>query len=74
VLLDLSMPGLSGEETFMRLREIDPDVRVLLSSGYNQTEVIRRFGDSGYAGFIQKPYDDVQLLDHLRRFMRRRPA
>lgn len=70
VLLDLSMPGLNGEETFHRLRQINPAVRVVLSSGYNQTEVVRRFGEHGYIGFIQKPYDDTQLLGELRRHLR----
>ena len=47
VLLDLSMPGLSGEETYACLREIDPAVRVILSSGYDKDEATRRFGENG---------------------------
>ena len=46
VLLDLSMPGLSGEETFRRLREIDPGVPVILSSGYDHDEARGRFGEA----------------------------
>jgi PAS domain S-box-containing protein len=69
VLLDLSMPGLSGEETFQRLREINPDVRVVLSSGYTQTEATQRFAEHGWVGFIQKPYDVQTLMAAVRRYL-----
>ncbi|MFN8091568.1 MAG: PAS domain-containing protein [Vicinamibacteria bacterium] len=67
VLLDLSMPGLSGEQTYERLREVDPGVRVILSSGYDQDEATRRFGADGPAGFIQKPYRPQQLMAEIER-------
>ena len=72
VLLDLSMPGLSGEETFRRLCEIDPGVCVILSSGYDHVEAMRRFGEGGPAGFIQKPYQPVELLAEIERCRGRR--
>ena len=62
VLLDLTMPLMSGEETLHRLRAIRPDVPVLLSSGYNQIEVIQRFTGQGLAGFIGKPYSAATLV------------
>ena len=62
ILLDLSMPGLSGEETFHELRGINPQVRVVLSSGYSQTEAARRFVNQPVAGFLQKPYDVEMLI------------
>ncbi len=67
VLLDLSMPGLSGEETYVRLHQIDPAVRVILSSGYDHDEALRRFGEKGPAGFIQKPYRPQQLMSEIDR-------
>ena len=70
VLLDLSMPGLSGEQTFKELRRLDPTVRVLLSSGYSEAEATRRFVGRGLAGFIQKPYRPEQLVDAVRRALR----
>ena len=70
VLLDLSMPGLSGEQTFEELRRMDPTVRVLLSSGYSEAEATRRFVGRGLAGFIQKPYRPEQLVDAVRRALR----
>jgi PAS domain S-box-containing protein len=55
VLLDMTMPVMSGEETLRELKTIREDVRVIVSSGYNEIEALRRFGD-GVAGFLQKPY------------------
>ena len=62
VLLDLSMPGMTGDETLRRLREISPDIRVILSSGYSEAEATRRFTGLGLVGFIQKPYDAASLV------------
>jgi len=56
VLLDMSMPKMDGEETFRELRKLNPDVRVILSSGYSETESTQRFNGKGLAGFVQKPY------------------
>jgi CheY-like chemotaxis protein len=56
VLLDMTMPGLNGYETFLQLKRVRPTVKVLLSSGYNELEATRRFSGEGLAGFIQKPY------------------
>jgi len=55
VLLDLSMPKLDGDEVFAQLREIRGDVRVILSSGFAEQEILNRFKDAGLAGVIQKP-------------------
>ena len=71
VLLDLSMPGLSGEETFRRLRDVDPAVPVILSSGYDHDEARGRFGEGTPAGFIQKPYRPEQLMAEIDRCLGR---
>jgi len=65
VLLDLSMPGMSGEEVFYQLRAIDPDIPILLVSGYSESEVMERFVSTGLAGFIQKPYTMDSLLQQV---------
>ena len=74
VLLDLSMPGPGGEETFRRLRQIDPGVRVILSSGYDSHEARGRFGARAPVAFIQKPYRPDQLLAEIGRCLRPQPA
>ena len=55
VILDLSMPEMDGVETFRHLRQLDPDMPVLLCSGYSEQDLTRRFARKGFAGFIQKP-------------------
>lgn len=64
IVLDLTMPVMSGEEALPRLRALRPDVRILASSGYSQSEAVRRFGDA-IDGFIQKPYSVQSLLSAL---------
>ena len=61
------MPGLNGVETFRELRQINPQVRVLLSSGYSHYEVATRFAGQSDVGFIQKPYDAEQLVREVKR-------
>jgi len=61
IILDLTMPQMDGEETFRELRGVDEDVRVLLSSGYNEQELTARLTAQGLAGFIQKPYQTTTL-------------
>ena len=56
VILDLTMPGMSGKEVFAELRRLDPEVRVLLSSGFTEQDTTSRFVGKGLAGFLQKPY------------------
>jgi DNA-binding NtrC family response regulator len=67
ILLDLSMPGLNGEDTFYELRKVNPHVRILLSSGYSQDEVATRFAGQSEVSFIQKPYDAQQLVREVKR-------
>jgi len=62
VLLDLTMPDLDGAETFVELRRIRADVRVVLSSGYSEEVATQRFAGEGLAGFIQKPYQHDTLI------------
>ncbi len=63
VLLDLTMPVMSGEDVLRELREIDPQVRVILSSGYAQDAAIRRLASDSRASFIQKPFTADDLAE-----------
>jgi PAS domain S-box-containing protein len=69
VILDMIMPGMSGAETFERLKAIDPGVNVLLSSGYTMNgpadDLLRRGG----RGFIQKPFTIEQLDRKIRELL-----
>jgi two-component system, cell cycle sensor histidine kinase and response regulator CckA len=66
VILDMIMPGISGGETFDRLREIDPAIRVLLASGYSIEGQAQEILDRGCNGFLQKPFHLEQLAKKVR--------
>ncbi len=66
VLLDVTMPNLDGAETFQEMRQLRPDVKVILSSGYDQREAMRKIGSEGLAGFLHKPYLPMELIDRVR--------
>ena len=65
VILDLTMPRMDGQEAFAKLREIRPDLRVVIASGYCQQEVAGRFDGELPSGFIQKPYEYNAFADTL---------
>jgi len=67
VILDLTMPVMGGEEAFRELRNVRSEVRVILSSGYNEQDVTQRFVGRGLAGFVQKPYTTAGLRRALMR-------
>jgi DNA-binding NtrC family response regulator len=69
VLLDLTMPYMNGQEALRELQVIAPSVKVLLSSGFNQVEAIRRFTGKGLAGFLQKPYSAAVLAESIKRII-----
>jgi two-component system cell cycle sensor histidine kinase/response regulator CckA len=66
VILDMIMPGISGGETFDRLREINPDIRVLLSSGYSINGEAQSILNRGCNGFLQKPFQLEKLSRSVR--------
>jgi CheY-like chemotaxis protein len=69
VILDLIMPGLDGSKTFDRIREIQPDIPVMLSSGYSidgqASEILKKGGN----GFIQKPFKLSDLSQAIRKIL-----
>jgi CheY-like chemotaxis protein len=67
VVLDMVMPRLGGEATFHRLREIEPDVPVLIASGYARNSGVERLTKAGAAGFLPKPFQ----VDELSRLLAR---
>ncbi len=69
ILLDLSMPGLSGYETFHALKQIDPDVKIILSSGYSEEEVYRQFSEENVTDFLSKPYQLTTLIQKVQQYL-----
>jgi two-component system cell cycle sensor histidine kinase/response regulator CckA len=69
VVLDVVMPGLGGKETFLRLRDINPKLRVLLSSGYSIEGEVGEILKEGVGGFVQKPYKDNELINKVREIL-----
>lgn len=62
-ILDLSMPDMSGEEVFHKLREIRKDAVIALSTGLAEDGEVPDVGDIEPSGFINKPYEMTTLLD-----------
>ena len=57
VIMDIGVVGgMGAEETFEALRKLDPDVRAIISSGYDNEDMARRFLDAGFCGHLTKPY------------------
>ena len=69
VLLDMTMPEMSGQEVLREIRQIRPDVKVVLSSGYAEQEVPPELLKDGLAVFIQKPYRASALLEKLQELL-----
>jgi two-component system CheB/CheR fusion protein len=70
VLLDFAMPGMDGSETLGRIRKIQPDVPVLVCSGFGDMEVEARFEGKQIAGFFPKPYTVKQLARKVKECIR----
>lgn len=69
VLLDLTMPLMDGEETFRELIRINPEIRVIICSGYTEVDITTRFAEKVPAGFIQKPYSRAEITEKIRRVL-----
>ncbi|MEQ8190817.1 MAG: PAS domain S-box protein [Candidatus Eremiobacterota bacterium] len=68
VILDMTMPDLSGKETYDELCKIRSDVKVIISSGYSKEEVYRQFGNDGIRDFLQKPYEFKSFMEVIKKY------
>ncbi len=70
IILDMIMPDMGGGKTYDRIKEINPDIKVLLSSGYSiegqATEILKR----GCNGFIKKPFNIKELSHKIREILK----
>jgi len=69
VLMDLAMPGMGGDTAASRVRELRPEMPILLSSGYSMSEADRSSPEGGYSAFLPKPYSPALLLDRIGRLL-----
>jgi PAS domain S-box-containing protein len=69
VLLDLTMPHLNGEQALREIRQIRPDTRVVLMSGYDELEMTALFAGQGIAGFLHKPFTPAELRSKLQQVL-----
>lgn len=67
VILDLIMPFMGGEETLIRLREINPNVKLLIATGYGVSETLKdKLRDKGINGFINKPFNIAEISEMIK--------
>src|SRR5204862_7243558 len=66
VLLDMTMPQMTGEDALRELRRVRKDVPVILMSGFSEQDAAARFRGLGLAGFVQKPFESDALVAALR--------
>ena len=71
VILDMSMPVMSGEEVCNELRLVKPDANVLLSSGFSNDERVKKAMNGGFCGFLGKPYSAHELSKTVGKFLTR---
>jgi len=66
VILDLTIPGgMGGKDTIEKLREINKEIRAIISSGYSEDPIISDYRDYGFSGVVSKPYTTEQLSEVL---------
>ena len=63
---DLTMPFMDGEETFQRLREIRPDIPVMLCTGFIQNDRLERLMTAGLSGFLRKPFAPDEIAGQVK--------
>jgi CheY-like chemotaxis protein len=72
VILDLTIPGgMGGREVMEQLRQLDPQVPAIVSSGYSQDPVLADFAGHGFQAIVAKPYEVSQFTETVRRLLAR---
>lgn len=70
ILLDLTMPGIDGEEVYRRVRELDRDVPIVMMTGFSHQEASARCAALNVSALLQKPFRIEELLDVVRQAVR----
>ncbi|HQD35729.1 MAG TPA: response regulator [Thermodesulfovibrio thiophilus] len=66
VFVDLVLPGMSGKEVMQKLKEINPEIKAIVSSGYSNDPSIAMYENAGFKGMLNKPYTLQELEDVLK--------
>ncbi|MBW1702141.1 MAG: response regulator transcription factor [Deltaproteobacteria bacterium] len=66
VVLDISMPGMGGHKCLKELVQIDPEVKVIIATGYAATGKVKETLESGASAFVGKPYRLAEILKKIR--------
>jgi CheY-like chemotaxis protein len=65
IILDVVMPKLNGEEACRKIREMDPQIPIIIASGYSFEETTARFKTTEFNGFLQKPFKLKELIEQI---------
>ena len=71
VLMDLAMPRMDGQAAFLAMKEINPEVRVVMTSGYGEDKAMEALKAQGLEGFLAKPYQVMEVVSLAERLMGR---
>ena len=74
VILDFSLPGMSGDLVFDELQAINPHVMAVVSSGFTHPDKLNQMLAQGLAGFLPKPYESERLIRQIKQVLAHRPA
>ncbi|MEW6711629.1 MAG: response regulator, partial [Candidatus Riflebacteria bacterium] len=74
VIVDMIMPIMNGKECYLKLRQLCPDVRIILASGFSKEEDLTELKENGLCGFLQKPYGTNELSQLVKKTIRRNPV
>ena len=66
VILDMNLPGMAGPEVYQAMQSVNPDVKVIVSSGYDECDVVARFGEPRPTSILKKPFNAQMLVDQVR--------
>ncbi len=66
VILDIRMPGIGGYRCFEEILRLDPEAKVIISTGYSEDALVKKMLESGAGGFVGKPYKLVDMLNKVR--------
>jgi CheY-like chemotaxis protein len=70
VVLDLKMPGMSGEDALREIRRLRPEIEVLIATAYDEEQALRMVAGMGVAGIIQKPFTPAGLVEKVNQVLR----